>query len=101
MVCICSALEPNFSFSKLRPPFNSCTVPRKVLLEKYEEGPDFNEFSFEEENDQHNVLDNPESLAPFPDVTNSRKYNESNSSAIQHRPAENGAHNSTYSGAYS
>ena len=71
-----------------------------MLLEKYEEGPDYNEFSFEEEIDQHSVLDNPESLAPFPDATSRRKYNESNSSAIQHRPAENGAPNSTFGGTY-
>lgn len=70
-------------------------VARRVLSEKYEEALDESEYSLQEEIDQHDVLDNPESLAPFLDV---RKYNENNSSAIllQQRPS-NSVHNSTIS----
>lgn len=69
-----------------------------MLSEKYEEAPDQSEYSLQEEIDQHDVLHNPESLAPFLDV---RKYNENNSSAIllQQRPS-NSVHNSTISGLY-
>ncbi|XP_065209701.1 protein eva-1 homolog C isoform X2 [Planococcus citri] len=71
-------------------------VPRKVLLQKFEEGPDQDEYPIEEV-DQHDILDNPESLAPSPDIAGRRRYNESNSSAIllQH-PASNSVHNTTF-----
>lgn len=73
-------------------------MPRKVLLQKYEQGPDQDEYQIEDI-DQHVILDNPESLAPSPDFAGRRRYNESNSSAISvPRPPSISVHNSTFSG---
>lgn len=74
-------------------------VPRKVLLQKFEDGPDQDEYPIEEI-DQHDILDNPESLAPSPDIAGHGRYNESNSSSailLQH-PASNSVHNTTFTG---
>ncbi|KAL6966033.1 hypothetical protein U1Q18_045288 [Sarracenia purpurea var. burkii] len=74
-------------------------IPRKVLLQKFEDGPDQDEYPIEEI-DQHDILDNPESLAPSPDIAGHGRYNESNSSSailLQH-PASNSVHNTTFTG---
>lgn len=67
-------------------------VPRKVLLEKYEEEPDSTEYSFLEEVDQEDILDNPKSLAPSPNITNKKNYDngdKSNAILLYHSPSEN------------
>lgn len=87
--------------------FSRCTcltVPRKVLLDKYEEAAFWDEYPFfEESGDPHDVLDNPKSLAPFPDLTNHvNHHNQSNGNdaTLLHHLTSNSIHNSTFGGAY-
>lgn len=77
-------------------------VPRKVLLEKYEEAALWDEHPFfDEVGDPHDVLDNPKSLAPFPDQTNHvNLFNQSNGNdaTLLHHLTSNTIHNSTFGG---
>ena len=77
-------------------------VPRKVLLEKYEEPAFQDEYAlYEETADPHDILDNPKSLAPFPDLTNRidlHNQSNGNDATLLHHLTSNSIHNSTFSG---